>query len=128
MAKKNIEFLGERYGDDLKRYYQNCQAFIFPQEEDFGIVAVEAMACGRPVIAYRGGGALESIKEGETGIFFEEQTPGALTRAVKQFKPRDFDSQKIRTHALKFDKEKFKKKIKDFVEKSWLKHKKSHLG
>jgi len=112
----------------LKRYYQNCQAFIFPQEEDFGIVAVEAMACGRPVIAYRGGGALESVKEGKTGMFFDQQTPESLSEAVKKFKSAEFDPRKIRQQALKFDKEIFKRKIKDFVEKSWLKHKKSHLG
>ena len=119
IAKQNIEFLGEFYNEDLKEYYQNCQAFVFPQEEDFGIVALEAMAAGKPVIAYRSGGALESIKEKKTGIFFDEQTPEALTRAVRKFNPRNFNSPKIREHALKFDKEKFKKKIKDFVEKSW---------
>ena len=119
IAKQNIKFLGELYNKDLKEYYQNCQAFIFPQEEDFGIVALEAMAVGKPVIAYRSGGALESIKEGETGIFFDEQTPEALIKAVRKFNPRNFNSPKIRRHALRFDKERFKKKIKDFVEKSW---------
>ncbi len=119
IAKKNIEFLGELYGDDLKKYYQNCKALIFPQEEDFGIVALEAMAAGKPVIAYRGGGVLESVKEGETGLFFDEQTPESLIKAIRKFKPANFNPKKIRTHALKFDKEKFKKKIKDFVEKSY---------
>lgn len=126
MAKKNIEFLGELYSEDLKRCYQSCRAFILPQEEDFGLIAVEAMACGKPVIAYRGGGALESIKEGETGIFFDEQTPESLMKAVKEFKPKNFNPQKIRKHALKFSKEKFKKKIKEFVEKSWKEYRKSH--
>ena len=118
-AKKNIEFLGELHDQELRDYYKNCKAFIFPQEEDFGIVALEAMASGRPIIAYQGGGALESIKEGKTGIFFDEQTPEALIRAIRKFNPKNFNPSQIRTHALKFDKEKFKKKIKDFVEKSY---------
>ena len=122
IAKKNIEFLGERYGEDLKKYYQDCRAFIFPQEEDFGIVALEAMATGKPVIAYRGGGVLESVKEKETGLFFNEQTPESLIKVIRKFKPKNFSSQKIRQHALKFNKEKFKKKIKDFVEKSYYEY------
>jgi glycosyltransferase involved in cell wall biosynthesis len=116
---KNIEFLGELSGEKLREYYQNCRALIFPQEEDFGIVALEARACGRPVIAYRGGGALESIKEGETGVFFNQQTPESLIKAVKSFRADNFDFQKIRKHALKFSKDKFKKKIKNFVERSY---------
>ena len=119
IAKENIEFLEEISDKKLISYYQNCRAFIFPQEEDFGIVALEAMACGRPVIAYRSGGVLESVKEGKTGIFFDEQTPESLIRAVRKFRAKDFNPKKIRQHALKFDKEKFKKKIKDFVEKSY---------
>lgn len=119
LAEKNIEFLGEVYRKELSRHYQSCQALIFPQEEDFGLVPVEAMACGRPVIAYQGGGALESIKEGETGIFFNEQSPEALVKAVKSFRADKFNRQKLRTHALKFDKEIFKKKIKEFVEKTY---------
>ncbi|MBU3922794.1 glycosyltransferase [Patescibacteria group bacterium] len=117
IAEKNIEFLGEV--KDLKKYYQNCKALIFPQEEDFGIVAIEAMACGRPVIAFKGGGALESVIDGKTGIFFNEQDSDSLIRAVKNFDPKKFKPSKIRQHALKFDKEIFKKKIKDFVEKNY---------
>lgn len=119
LAKWNIEFLGEVSNNNLKEYYHNCQALIFPQEEDFGIVALEAMACGKPVIAYRGGGALESVKEGETGIFFDQQSPGALIEAIKNFKSDKFNPSVIHSHALKFDKEIFKKKIKEFVEKAY---------
>ncbi|TSD02141.1 MAG: group 1 glycosyl transferase [Parcubacteria group bacterium Athens0714_26] len=119
MANWNIEFLGELSSEKLKEYYQNCKALIFPQEEDFGIVALEAMACGRPIIAYRGGGALESVLEGKTGVFFDEQNMESLVEAVKKFQPQKFDSSFIRQHALKFDKEIFKKKIKDFIEKSY---------
>lgn len=119
MANKNIEFLGEKHNRELEKYYQNCKALIFPQEEDFGLVAIESMACGRPVIAYRGGGALESVKEGETGIFFDEQNSESLIDAVKNFKFDKFNLQKIRAHALVFDKELFKKKIKEFIEKKY---------
>ena len=124
MANWNIEFLGEIIGEKLKEYYQNCQALIFPQEEDFGIVALEAMACGKPVIAYRGGGALESVLEGKTGVFFNEQTVDSLAGAVRDFQSQKFNPDAIRNHALKFDKEIFKKKIKDFIEKSYKEFKK----
>lgn len=119
ISNKNIEFLGEISREKLKNYYQNCLALIFPQEEDFGIVPLEAMACGKPIIAYRGGGALESIQDGETGIFFNEQTVDSLIGAINRFHPEKFDAQTIRAHALKFDKEIFKKNIKKFVEKSY---------
>jgi len=119
VAKNNIQFLGELQNDKLNYYYQNCRALIFPQEEDFGIVALEAMACGKPVIAYQGGGALESVEEGETGVFFDEQTSNSLIKAVKNFELEKFNSKKIRKHALKFSEKRFKKKIKDFVEKTW---------
>lgn len=120
MAKSNIEFLGEITEDlELAKYYSGASAFIFPQEEDFGIVALEAMASGRPVIAYAGGGALETVVDGKTGIFFNEQIPKFLEEAVKKFNPSDFDPSIIRQHALTFDKEIFKTKIKQFVENSW---------
>ena len=121
-ANWNIEFLGEVNDEKLREYYQGCQALIFPQEEDFGIVALEAMACGRPVIAYRGGGALESVKEGETGLFFNEQKVDSLISVVKKFNSNNFDPFKIRAHAKKFDKNIFREKIKGFVEKSYYEH------
>ncbi|HUT95978.1 MAG TPA: glycosyltransferase [Candidatus Paceibacterota bacterium] len=123
MANWNIEFLGELAGEKLKEYYQNCQALIFPQEEDFGIVALEAMGCGKPIIAYGGGGALESVLEGKTGVFFNEQNTDSLVEAVKKFhllaSESKFNFVFIRNHAIKFDKEIFKKKIKDFIDKAW---------
>ena len=126
LANWNIEFLGELPSDKIKEYYQNCQALIFPQEEDFGIVALEAMACGRPVIAYRGGGALESVKEGKTGIFFDEQTASSLIEAVKNFRSSKFNPEIIRAHVLKFDKEIFKKKIKEFINKAYYENRSGH--
>lgn len=118
IAKPNIEFYD--FVIDKKRlfeYYKNCEALIFPQEEDFGITAVEAMAAGKPVIAFRGGGALETVIENKTGIFFNEQTPESLIEAVKNFRPENFDAKFIQKHALKFDKSNFKKEIIKFIEK-----------
>lgn len=116
IAEPNIEFFD--FVIDKKRlfdYYDNCEALIFPQEEDLGITAVEAMAAGKPVIAYRAGGALETVIEGKTGIFFNEQTPESLIKAVKKFKPENFDAKLIQKHALKFDKGNFKKEIVNFL-------------
>lgn len=118
MAGPNIEFAGLVAEKNLPNYFAHCRAFIFPQEEDFGISAVEAMAAGRPVIAYRGGGALEIVEEGKTGLFFNEQTPEALIGALKKFNPADFSARYIRRQAERFDKEVFKKKIKKIVAQS----------
>src|SRR3990167_7329465 len=85
LAKNNIEFLGLISDDKLAKLYSECKAFIFPQEEDFGITPLEAMASGRPVIAFRGGGAMETIIEGKTGIFFNQQTSEALEECLKTF-------------------------------------------
>jgi len=111
----NIEFIGRVDDESLAKYYQNAIATIFPQEEDAGIVPLESMACGRPVIAFGRGGALESIVDGKTGIFFKEQTVKSLIEAVKRFQKQKFNSKLIRHHAEKFDKEVFKEKISDFV-------------
>lgn len=114
-AKNNIEFLGFLSDESMKKYYAEAKAFIFPAEEDFGIVPVEAMASGRPVIAFRGGGAVETVKESVSGAFFDEQTPQCLIAAVKNFNPEKFDPAKIREHALKFSKERFKEEFKKTV-------------
>lgn len=117
-AKSNIEFLGLVSDDKLKEYYAHCQAFISPQEDDFGIVAVEAMASGRPVIAYHGGGALEFVEEGITGLFFNEQNVDCLTAAMRRFNNSDFNPWLIRSKTLKFDQENFKEKIKNFIDQN----------
>jgi glycosyltransferase involved in cell wall biosynthesis len=122
MAKPNIEFLGKVTGDDLKKLYSQAIAFIHPQEEDFGITAVEAMASGRPVIAYAAGGALETVVAGQTGVFFEDQEWEALADAVIRFKPENFDPPTIKKHAYEFDTEKFKEKIQNFVNDTYLKY------
>ncbi|MBU1684191.1 glycosyltransferase, partial [Patescibacteria group bacterium] len=115
---KNIEFLGYIVDDKIKaELYSNCLAFIYPQEEDFGITAVEAMASGRPVMAFNKGGAVETVVEGKTGIFFNKQTPEAIAETVKNFIPSDFNPQEIREHSKQFSKERFKKQILEFISK-----------
>jgi glycosyltransferase involved in cell wall biosynthesis len=113
MANKNIEFLGFKPDDVVKEYYQNCRGFIFCGEDDFGITPVEAMACGKPVVAYRKGGCLETIVEGVSGEFFDEETPKSLVGAVKKLiqNGKQYDPVKIRKQAEKFSKEKFKEEI-----------------
>ncbi|MFC1701034.1 glycosyltransferase [Patescibacteria group bacterium] len=115
-AKDNIEFVGLVSNKKLREYYSNCQALIFPQEDDFGIVAVESMASGRPVIAYKSGGALEIVKSGITGLLFDEQTPECLIQTVLKFNSCDFNPQFIRAEAMKFNQEVFKEKIKNIID------------
>ncbi len=114
-SKKNIVFLGRLSQTDLGKYLSQCRGFVFPGEEDFGIAPVEAMACGRPVIAYKSGGALETVKEGATGVFFDEPNCESLIEAVHRFEKLQFDPIGIRQHAMQFDKEVFKNKIKEYV-------------
>ncbi len=115
MANKNITFLGELTDQEIRKLYQTCQALIFPGEEDFGLTSLEAQACGRPVIAFRKGGALESVIEEETGVFFDQQSPASLKNAVDKFYKISFNKEKIRVNALKFSREKFKHKLIDFI-------------
>ncbi len=122
MAGPTIEFLGRVLEEDLPRYYAECRGFVFPQEEDFGIVAIEAMASGRPLIAYRGGDIVEHMTEGTMGVFFDEQTPEAIVDALSRFRDADYDPYFIRAQAVPFDKERFKATIQDYVEKALAEH------
>jgi len=117
MAKKNIEFLGEISDEEVERYISKCKAFIFPQEEDFGITALEAQACGRPVVAFRKGGALETVVDGKTGVFFDEQTAPCLAEAIRNFDNIKFDVQEIRNQAEKFSEENFMKNLSNLIDK-----------
>jgi len=121
LAGPTVEILGRVSENELKELYANCKAFIFPQIEDAGIVPLEAMSAGRPVIALNKGGSLDSMKEGVTGVFFEEQTIDSLSAAMEKFKKMEFDPGKIRKHAEEFDVEKFKEKIKKYVNMKWEK-------
>jgi len=127
MAKGNVEFLGRVPDDDLPKYYSECKAFIFPQEEDFGIVAIEALASGKPLVAYRGGDIPEHMEEGKMGVFFDVQTPEAIAEAVEKIERMTFDCGYIRSKVFKFDREIFKEKIKNYVETELKKHKDNSL-
>lgn len=123
MAGPTISFLGKMSDEELAKQYSKCKALVFPGEEDFGIAPVEAQATGRPVVAYAAGGALETIVEGKTGIFFSEQTPQALAKAILDFEKVSFNPTEIREHARKFDKSIFMQKLRAFVEKKYEEHK-----
>lgn len=117
-AKKNIEILGYRSDIEMRDYLAKAKAFVFAAEEDFGIIVVEAQAAGTPVIALGKGGALETVVENETGLFFPDQTPESLAVAVEEFEKCEerFDPHKIKAHAEKFSEERFKREFKQFVE------------
>jgi glycosyltransferase involved in cell wall biosynthesis len=115
LAGPTVKLLGKVSEEDLRRYYARYRAFIMPQEEDFGIAPLEAMSAGRPVIAYGAGGALETVVERETGLFFAEQTPQALIEAVRRFQSASFDKQRCRRRALEFDTARFKQRVWDYV-------------
>ena len=120
MAAKNVELLGRISDDQLAQLYASCKALVFPGEEDFGLVPVEAQACGRPVIAFRKGGALESVIEDETGLFFNHQTPEALNTVVAEFE-RGMDRfcpDAARRNARRFNKERFQEEMTFFIQRS----------
>lgn len=117
----DIEFLGRIDDKEKAEVYSKCIAFINPQEEDFGITVVEAMAAGRPVIAYKSGGAMETVIDGVTGRFFNNQTAEDLVEVLKSFDPEQFDSGKIRAHAEQFSTARFKNEIKEFIEEEYKK-------
>ncbi|MDP2671592.1 MAG: glycosyltransferase [bacterium] len=118
MAEPNIEFLGRLADSQVAAYMKDCRALIFPTEEDFGIVPVEAQAAGKAVIAFGKGGALETIVEGKTGVFFSEQTEESIIEAVRKFEKMEFDPQEAKKQAEKFSKERFKEKMKLFVKEA----------
>lgn len=124
IAGQMIQFVGWKDDKDLYEYYRNCKAFIFPGEEDFGITPVEAMAAGRPVIAFRKGGTLETIIDEKTGLFFDEPTVDSLIETIQRLDEKydTFIPDNCRTQAEKFSKEKFLASIKDYVENGYQKH------
>jgi glycosyltransferase involved in cell wall biosynthesis len=122
MAGKNVRFMGSLSDAEVRDHMSRCRALIFPGEEDFGLTPVEAQASGRPVIAYGAGGALSTIIEGETGVFFPEQTVDSLVEAVQSFRDEQFDPQRIRRHAEEFDTQRFMDRLGRFVESKIASH------
>lgn len=122
VAGPTVEFMGRQPVDVLRSHYARCRALIFPGEEDFGIVPLEAMASGRPVIAFGRGGALETVVDNITGLFFHEQTVDALVSAVGIFErmEHEFVALDIRNHAMHFSKEQFRIKFQEFVSRRMM--------
>ncbi len=116
LAGPTIEFTGRVSDDELVDLYAGCRAFIFPPLEDAGITPLEAMASGRPVIAYGAGGALESVVAGKTGEFFDDQTVESLIAVLRTFDQTRYDPAVIRTHAEQFDVKRFQAKIGRIVD------------
>ena len=122
MAGPTVLIAGWRPDDDVRDHFRRCRAVIFPGEEDFGIVPVEAIACGKPVVAYARGGALETVLEGpalRTGVLFQEQTIESLSAAVRKLDAESFDVVAMHAFALGFDREIFKRKMKEYILRRW---------
>ncbi len=117
-AKSNIKFLGAVNEEEKAKLFSRAIAFINPQVEDFGITTVEAMAAGRPVIAFRAGGALETVEAGKTGEFFEEQSWECLAYQLIHFQPEKYNPQYIKARAEQFNVERFERQIKEFVDRA----------
>jgi len=116
LAGPKIKFVVGATDAEVADYYSNAKAFIFPTEEDFGITPLEAMASGRPVIAYGKGGALETVIDGQTGVFFQKQTVPSLIKAIQDFDSNRYNPELIQKHASKFSEERFLQEIQGFIE------------
>jgi glycosyltransferase involved in cell wall biosynthesis len=116
-AGPTITFLDKVEDETMARHFRNCRALLFPGGEDFGIVPLEIMASGRPVLAYRRGGAVETVVEGQTGLFFDEQTAESLMDAMSRFEARldGFDPAAIRRHAQGWNRDIFKERLQAFI-------------
>ncbi len=115
MAGKNITFVNQLNDKEIIKYFSNSKGFIFPGLDDFGIVAVEALSAGTPVIAYKAGGALDYIEENKNGIFFNEQTVKSLSETLNKFSNMQFDNDKVRTSAQNYGSKNFKDSISNFI-------------
>jgi glycosyltransferase involved in cell wall biosynthesis len=117
-AGANVEFVGHLDDADLVPLMQRCAATVFPSVDDFGLIPVESMACGRPVLAFAAGGALETVKPGATGELFEQQSTEALRDAIERFDPDAYDPAAIRRHAERWSLPRFQRRIVEIVERT----------
>jgi glycosyltransferase involved in cell wall biosynthesis len=116
MAGATVEFLGRQSDAVVSDYARRCKALLFPGEEDFGIAPLEVNAAGRPVVAFRAGGALETIVEGVNGIFFDQPTAASLVGAILRCEKQVWNVEAIRAHALRFDERVFAARVRVFVD------------
>lgn len=117
LAGNTVRLMGKQSDEVIRDYYRRCKAFLFPGEEDFGMTPLEAQACGRPVIAYGKGGALETVIDGQTGVFFKEQTVESLIEAIKRLDSINIDKSVCRKNAEKFSVQVFKERLCEEIEK-----------
>ena len=110
----------------VRHHFASCKALIFPGEEDFGITPVETQAAGRPVIAFAGGGALDTVIPGETGEFFTEPTTGSLSRVLKEFDDSRYASSRMVQNAKRFDETVFENEMTRFIESAYARHMSLH--
>ena len=122
LAGPNVRLLGALSREEVRDHMRDCRGLIFPGKEDFGITPVEAQATGRPVVAYGGGGALETVIDGKTGVLFDEQTAESLCEAVQRSCTLSYDQDVIRKHALQFDQQVFAERMNDFIRDKWSQH------
>ena len=115
----NVTFVGHAPAATLRRHMQLARAFLFAAEEDFGIAPVEAQACGTPVIAFGRGGATETVRDGTTGLFFDQQTPAAVADAVERFEGRSWDPAACRANAERFAPARFRERLAEQVQRHW---------
>lgn len=128
MAGPGIEFLGHLDDVEVARELACCRALLFPAHEDFGLVPLEAQAAGRPVIAYGRGGALETVIDGVTGLFFAQQTPDSLGEALVRFEQTSFHPEVIARHAHNFDLAQFEAQVGEFVDRALIAHRGEKAG
>jgi glycosyltransferase involved in cell wall biosynthesis len=128
LAGPGVEFLGKVSDAERVRLFQRCAALIVPGREDFGLTALEVQAAGRPVIAYGAGGALETVIEGVTGVFFREQTFEALAVVLRRFDPAAYDARRCREQALRFDVAAFRRRLQDHLDTLVAAHREAREG
>jgi glycosyltransferase involved in cell wall biosynthesis len=122
IAGRSIEFMGWQSDDTVRELYAGCRAVIFPGEEDFGIVPLEAMATGKPVVAFARGGALETVidtPELQTGVLFQEQSVDALLDALERLNFSHFNAAALRTFALQFNRDTYKRRMGEYIQEKW---------
>ncbi|HBB87806.1 MAG TPA: glycosyl transferase [Blastocatellia bacterium] len=116
IAGPSIRFLGRQPDEAVARHAARCRALLFPGEEDFGMTPLEVNAAGRPVIAFRAGGAMETVVEGRTGIFFDHAEAASLMQAIKNFESRTWNADELRAHAAKFDRTVFATRLLNYLQ------------